>query len=113
MNDLINEEKNVECLNLKDIRLNAEKYNWLEIFEKENSYVFCTDNVKINIIDLKGLVTIEVKLLNGISYKMCRSNIKIDEISSFFGSSNNYSSYNDIINKTILCNYNLSVKGKN
>ncbi|KOB85773.1 hypothetical protein PFDG_01269, partial [Plasmodium falciparum Dd2] len=73
MNDLINEEKNVECLNLKDIRLNAEKYNWLEIFEKENSYVFCKDNVKINIIDLKGLVTIEVKLLNG-SYtdKMCR-----------------------------------------
>ncbi|KYN95202.1 hypothetical protein PRSY57_1208400 [Plasmodium reichenowi] len=112
MNNLINEEKNAECLNLKDIRLKAEKYNWLEKSEKENSYVFYKDNVKIHIIDLKGLVTIEVKLLNGISYKMCRSNIKIDEISSFFGSSNNYYSYNDIINKTILCNYNLSVKEK-
>ncbi|SPJ11303.1 conserved Plasmodium protein, unknown function [Plasmodium sp. DRC-Itaito] len=112
MKNLIDDKENVECLNLKDIRLKAEKYNWIEKFEKKNSYVFCKDNVKINIIDLKGLVTIEVKLLNGISYKMCRSNIRIDEMCSFFGSSNNYYSYNDIINKTILCNYNLSVKEK-
>ncbi|SOV79175.1 conserved Plasmodium protein, unknown function [Plasmodium sp. gorilla clade G3] len=112
MNNLINDETNVECLNLKDIRLKAEKYNWLEKSEKKNSYVFCKDNIKINIIDLKGLVTIEIKLLNDISYKMCRSNIRIDEISSLFGPSNNYYAYNDVINKTILCNYNLSVKEK-
>ncbi|SOV16228.1 conserved Plasmodium protein, unknown function [Plasmodium gaboni] len=112
MSYLISDDKNVECLNLNDIRLKAEKYNWLEKSEKKNSYIFCKDNVKINIIDLKGLVTIEVQLLNGISYKMCRSNIRIDEISRLFGPSNNYYAYNDIINKTILCNYNLSVKEK-
>ncbi|CRG95917.1 conserved Plasmodium protein, unknown function [Plasmodium gallinaceum] len=108
INGIQKEESNVY---LNEIRQNAKKYNWLEKTEKNNCYVFSKDNVKINIIGLKGLATIEVQLINGVHYKMCRSNIRKEEISDLF-SNTNYNSSNDLLNKTILCNYNLTVKEK-
>ncbi|CRH00668.1 conserved Plasmodium protein, unknown function [Plasmodium relictum] len=104
-------QKEESSVYLNEIRQNAKKYNWLEKIEKKNCYVFSKDNVKINIIGLKGLATIEIQLLNGVYYKMCRSNLKKEEISDLF-SNTNYNSNNDMLNKTILCNYNLSVKEK-
>ncbi|KAI4835616.1 hypothetical protein MKS88_004828 [Plasmodium brasilianum] len=106
-----NEEKD-KCINLNDIRQNAKKYNWLEKTEKENNYVFSKDHVKINIIGLKGLVTVEIQLLSGVYYKMCRSNLRKDEICDLF-SCTNYNYNDDVLNKTVLSNnYNLSVQEK-
>ncbi|SCP06018.1 conserved Plasmodium protein, unknown function [Plasmodium ovale] len=105
-------EENGVIFNMSDIRYSAKKYNWLEKSEKENNYIFSKDNVNINILGLKGLVTVEIKLPSGFYYKMCRSNLRKDEINDLF-TYTNYNCTNDFLNKTILCNnYNLSVKEK-
>ncbi|VUZ98143.1 conserved Plasmodium protein, unknown function [Plasmodium vivax] len=107
------EEKDDAWLNLNDIRQNAKKHNWQENPGKQNNYIFSKDNVKICIIGLKGLVTIDIRLISGVNYKMCKSNLKKEEIYDLFSTSSFFNYTNDVLEKTVLCNsYNLTVKEK-
>ncbi|KJP86621.1 hypothetical protein AK88_03725 [Plasmodium fragile] len=112
VSSLPNEEKDA-WLNLNDIRQKAKKYNWQENPGKQNNYIFSKDNVKICIIGLKGLVTIDIRLLSGVNYKLCKSNLKKEEIYDLFSSTSFFHYTNDVLEKTVLCNsYDLSVKEK-
>ncbi|CAA9990129.1 conserved Plasmodium protein, unknown function [Plasmodium knowlesi strain H] len=109
---LPNEEKDA-WLNLNDIRQNAKKHNWQESPGKRNHYIFSKDNVKICIIGLKGLVTIDIQLLSGVNYKLCKSNLKKEEIYDLFSTNSFFNYTNDVLQKTVLCNsYDLTVKEK-
>ncbi|EUD66546.1 hypothetical protein C922_03180 [Plasmodium inui San Antonio 1] len=109
---LLNEEKDA-WLNLNDIRQNAKKHNWKENPGKQNNYIFSKDNVKICIIGLKGLVTIDFRLLSGVNYKLCKSNLKEEEIYDLFSTNSFFNYTNDVLQKTVLCNsYDLTVKEK-
>ncbi|ANQ06436.1 Uncharacterized protein PCOAH_00007190 [Plasmodium coatneyi] len=109
---LPNEEKDA-WLNLNDIRQNAKKHNWKENPGKGSNYIFSKDNVKICIIGLKGLVTIDIRLLSGVNYKLCKSNLKKEEIYDLFSTNSFFNYTNDVLQKTVLCNsYDLTVKEK-